>query len=94
MVWKVFEPRYEKTYLMTYAHPCSLISALVVRCLKSITPIVAIPEISRLYLASVAEQTRLGISRSHTAVDRLSHDVAHLASDGKEPDSDIVIQNR
>ena len=57
----------------------SLISAFVVCCLESITPIVAIPEISGLYLASVAVQTDLSLSWSaHTAEDRFSHDVAQL----------------
>ena len=38
------------------AHPCSLISTFVVRCLDSIIPLVSICEISSLYLASVAAQ--------------------------------------
>ena len=60
------------------AHPRSLICPFVVRCLESITPVVAIPKISRLYLASVAEQTRLSLYRLHTAEDRFSHDVAQM----------------
>ena len=44
------------------AHPHSLISAFVVRCLDSIIPLLAIAEISRLYLAFLAEQ----VSLSHT----------------------------
>ena len=36
------------------AHPRSLISAFVVRCLDSILPLVSISEISSLCLASVA----------------------------------------
>ena len=48
------EPRHEKTYLMPYAankgtdkpaHPRSLISAFIVRCLDNITPIGATSEI-------------------------------------------------
>ena len=39
--------------------PRSLISAFVVRCLDSITPLVSTSEISNLYLASVAEQAGL-----------------------------------
>ena len=35
------------------AHPCSLINAFVVRCLDSIMPLVSIPEISSLYIASM-----------------------------------------
>ena len=48
------------------AHPCSLISTFVVRCLDSITPLVSISEISSLYLASVAEQAGLGLTWSQT----------------------------
>ena len=36
------------------AHPYSLISTFVVRCLDSIIPLVSISELSSLYLASVA----------------------------------------
>ena len=43
------------------AHPHSLISAFVVRCLDSIIPLVSIFEISSLYLASVAEQAFLSL---------------------------------
>ena len=38
------------------AHPCSLISAFVVRCLDSIISLVSLFAISLLSLASVAEQ--------------------------------------
>ena len=41
------------------AHPRSLISAFVVRCLGSIIPLVSIHEISSFYMASVAEQAGL-----------------------------------
>ena len=44
------------------AHTRSLISTFVVRRLDSITPIVAISEIPRLQLASVAEQTGLSLA--------------------------------
>ena len=43
------------------AHPCSLISIFVVRCLDSIS-LVSIVAISCLYLASVAEQTGLSLT--------------------------------
>ena len=43
------------------AHLCSLISAFVVRCLDSIIPVLAIAEISRLQLISVAEQAGLSL---------------------------------
>ena len=41
------------------AHPRSLISAFVVRCLDSIIPLDSIAKISRLKLASVATQVSL-----------------------------------
>ena len=53
----VYEPDHEKMCLMSYAnnkgtdqpaHPCSLISAFVVRCLDSIISLDSIAEISRL----------------------------------------------
>ena len=48
------------------AHPCSLISAFVVRCLDSIIPLVSISEISSLCLASVAAQACLSLRWSQT----------------------------
>ena len=48
------------------AHPCSLISTFVVHCLDSIIPLVSITEISSLYLASVAEQASLSLTRPQT----------------------------
>ena len=59
------EPRHEKTCLChirtTKARISlrSLISAFIVRCLDSIIPLFAISKISRLQLASVAEQAGL-----------------------------------
>ena len=46
--------------------------------LGSITPLVAIPEISRLQLALVAERTGLNPTLSLTSEDRFSHDVAQV----------------
>ena len=43
------------------AHPRSLISAFVFRCLDSIIHLVSIPEISSLYLASVTLQAGLSL---------------------------------
>ena len=43
------------------SHPRSLISAFVFRCLDSIIPLVSIPEISSLCLASVAAQAGLSL---------------------------------
>ena len=48
------------------AHPRSLISAFVVRCLDNIKPLLAIAEISSLYLTSVAEQASLSVTWSQT----------------------------
>ena len=48
------------------AHPRSLISAFVVRCLDSVIPLLAIYDISRLYLVSVAEQVGLSLTWSET----------------------------
>ena len=47
-------------------HPRSLISAIIVHCVDSITPLVFISEISSLYLASVAAQADLSLSWSQT----------------------------
>ena len=53
---KTYEPDHEKMCLMSYAnnkdadhpaHPRSLISAFVVRCMDSIIPLLAIAEVSR-----------------------------------------------
>ena len=64
----LYEPGHEKMCLMPYAnnkgadqpaHQCSLISALVVRCLDSMISLDSIAEISRLYLSSVAAQAGL-----------------------------------
>ena len=46
------------------AHPRSLISVFVVRCLDSIIPLVSISEILNLYLASEAEQPGLSLTQS------------------------------
>ena len=57
MLMNIIEPGHEKMCLMPYAnnkgadqpaHPCSLISAFVVRCLDSIVFLDSIAEISRL----------------------------------------------
>ena len=48
------------------AHSCSLISTFIVRYLDSIIPLLAIAEISRLKLASVAEHAGLCLTWSQT----------------------------
>ena len=60
------------------AHPRSLISAFVVRCLDSIVPILAKSKISRLYLISVGEQAGLSLTWSQTPEDTFSHDEADI----------------
>ena len=47
-----------------HAHPRSLISTFVVLCLDSTTPLVVVFEISRLQLASAAEQAGLNLTWS------------------------------
>ena len=46
------------------AHPRSLFSAFIVRCLDSIIPLVSISKLSSLELVSVAEQTGLSLTWS------------------------------
>ena len=48
------------------AHPRSLISAFVVRCIDSIIPLVFISKISSLYLVSMAAQASLCLTWSQT----------------------------
>ena len=55
------------------AHPRSLISAFVSRCLDSIIPLVSVSKIPSLFLASVAEYTLVanpedGFSRDETRI--------------------------
>ena len=60
------------------AHPRSLISAFVVRCLDSVMSLVSVTKISSLMLASVAEQASLSLTWSETPEDTFSHVVAHV----------------
>ena len=60
------------------AHPRSLISAFVVRCLDSLMSLVSVTKISSLMLASVAEQASMSQTWSETLEDTFSHDEAHL----------------
>ena len=60
------------------AHPCSLISAFVVRCQDRMIPLCYISEISRFYPVSVAEQVCLSLARSVTHEDTFSHELAWL----------------
>ena len=65
------------------AHSCSLISAFIVHCLDSIMSLVSIVLISRLLLASVAEQAGLSPTRSQNPKDMFSRDEAALEWCGK-----------
>ena len=60
------------------AHPRSLISAFIFRCLGSIVPTLAKCKMSRLKLVSETEQIRLSLTWSETTEDRFSRDVAHM----------------
>ena len=60
------------------AHPRSLISAFVVRCLDIIISILPVSKIWRLKLASVAEQVGLSLNWSQIPDDRLSRDEAQI----------------
>ena len=83
----IYEPGHKKMCLMSYvnnkgtdqpAHPRSLISAFVVRCLDSIISLASIVKISRLKLASEADQAGLNLNWSHIPEDTFSHDEAHI----------------
>ena len=83
----VFESGHDKTCLMSYAinkgadqpaHPRSLISAFVFRCLDRVMSLVCVTNISSLILASAAEQASLSLAWSETPEDTFSYDEAHL----------------
>ena len=59
-------------------HPHSLISNFVVRCFDSIIPIVAKPKVSSRSMVSIAEQTGLSLTWSHTTADKFSRDEAQI----------------
>ena len=74
-------------FLMSYAnnkgadqpaHPRSLISAFVDRCLDSIISLDSIAEISKLLLSSVAAQAGLCQAWSETPEDTFCRGVAHI----------------
>ena len=60
------------------AHPRSLISVFVFRCLDSIISLDSIAEISRLQLASVAVRAGLCLAWSETPEDTFCRVVAHI----------------
>ena len=82
-----YEPGHEKMCLMSYAnnkgadqpaHPPSLISAFVFRCLDSIISLDSIAEISKLKLASVAAQAGLCLTWSETPKDTFCRVLAQI----------------
>ena len=60
------------------AHPRSLISTFIVRCLDCMICILALSNVSRYWLASVAEQAGLNLTWSKIPEDTFSRDVAHM----------------
>ena len=60
------------------AHPRSLISTFVVRCLDSKISILAISKVSRFQLASIAEQAGLNVTWLKITEDTFSRDVAKI----------------
>ena len=62
------------------AHPRSLISAFVVRCLDSVMSLVSVIKISSLMLASVDEQASVSMTWSETPEDTFSRDEAQIYS--------------
>ena len=66
------------------AHPRSLISAFVVRCLDSVMSLVSVIKISSLMLASVAQQASMILTWSETPEDTISQDEAHMTLDSTQ----------
>ena len=60
------------------AHPWSLISAFVVRCLDSVMSLISSTKISSFMLASVAEQANSSLTWSETPEDTFSHVKAQM----------------
>ena len=80
-------PGHAKTCLMPYAnnkgayqpaHPRSLISTFVVRCLDSTICVLAISKVSRFYLVSVAKQAGFKLTCSKIPEDTFSRDLAQI----------------
>ena len=65
------------------AHPRSLISALIVRCLNSVMSLVSVTTISSLMLASIAEEASLSLTWSET------HDEAQVIPSVRIPDDNF-----
>ena len=67
------------------AHPRSLISAFIVRCLDSIFPLVSMSKISSLYLASVAVHRSVW-SESSLCAQWVAKDPSFLHADSEDSD--------
>ena len=61
------------------AHPRSLISAFVVRCLDNVMSLICVSKSSSLILGSVAEQASLSLIWSETPEDTFPHDKARIS---------------
>ena len=81
-------PGHAKKCLMPYAnnkgadqpaHPRSLISTFVVRCIDGMKCILALSKVSRFYLVFVAEQVGLNLTWSKVAEYTFSRDVAQMS---------------
>ena len=59
-------------------HPRSLISFFIVCCLDSMICILSISKVSSFYLASIAKQAGLNLTRLKIPQDRFSRDEAQL----------------
>ena len=60
------------------AHPSSLISGFLVRCLDSVMSAVSVTKVSSPMLASVAEQASLSLTSSEPSEDTFSHGEAQI----------------
>ena len=63
------------------AHPRSLISTFVVRCLDSAVCVLAISKVSRFKLASTGERAGLNLTWSKISKDTFSRDAAQILQD-------------
>ena len=80
-LFKCNHVRYQVSHVMrkpVYAIQSDQFFNFVVRCFDSIIPIVAKPKVSSLSLVSVAEQTGLSFTWSHTTEDRFSRDETQI----------------
>ena len=60
------------------AHPCNLISTIVIRCFDSMICILALSKVSRFQLVSVADQAGLNLTWLKIPKGTFSRDVAQI----------------